>query len=72
MSLAARPGSTDPGSVRWRNESEELAMAADPEAHYIEVLLPQKAAMYAHYVGTRSFRGDLVVLARTVAAVGRG
>lgn len=70
--LSVRPGITDPASVRWRNESEELALAADPEAHYIEVLLPQKAAMYVHYVGTRSFWGDLVVLARTVAAVGRG
>lgn len=70
--LSVRPGITDPASVRWRNESEELAQAADPEAHYVEVLLPQKAAMYAEYVRTRSFWGDLVVLIRTVSAVGRG
>lgn len=70
--LSVRPGITDPASVRWRNESEELAQAADPEAHYVEVLLPQKAAMYAEYVRTRSFWGDLVVLIRTAAAVGRG
>ena len=55
-----------------RLSSSTTSLAADPEAHYIEVLLPQKAAMYAHYVGTRSFWGDLVVLARTVAALGRG
>jgi lipopolysaccharide/colanic/teichoic acid biosynthesis glycosyltransferase len=56
-----RPGITDPASVRWRNESEELAQAADPEAHYVEVLLPQKAAMYAEYVRTSSFWGDVLV-----------
>lgn len=70
--LSVRPGITDPASVRWRNESEELAQAADPEAHYVEVLLPQKAAMYAEYVRTRSFWGDVVVLLKTAAAVGRG
>ena len=70
--LTVRPGITDPASVRWRNESDELAAAADPEAHYVEVLLPQKAAMYADYVRTRSFLGDLLVLVRTAAAGGRG
>lgn len=70
--LSVRPGITDPASVRWRNESEELAEAPDPEAHYIQVLLPQKAAMYADYVRTRSFWGDVRVLLHTAAAVGRG
>lgn len=70
--LSVRPGITDPASVRWRNESEELASAPDPEAHYVDVVLPQKAGMYADYVRTRSFWGDLVVLLRTAAAVGRG
>ena len=69
--LSVRPGITDPASVRWRNESEELAQAPDPEAHYVEVLLPQKAAMYAEYVRTRSFWGDVLVLFRTAVAVGR-
>ena len=71
--LSVRPGITDPASVRWRNESEELAQAADPEAHYVEVLLPQKAAMYAEYVRTRSLLGDLRVLIATAwAVVARG
>ncbi len=70
--LSVRPGITDPASVRFRNESEELAQAPDPEAHYVEVLLPQKAAMYADYVRSRTFWGDLLVLVRTALAVGRG
>ncbi len=70
--LSVRPGITDPASVRFRNESEQLATAPDPEAHYVEVLLPQKAAMYADYVRSRTFVGDLLVLVRTALAVGRG
>ncbi len=70
--LSVRPGITDPASVHWRNESEELARAQDPEAHYVEVVLPHKAAMYAEYVQTRSFWGDVIVLLKTAAAVGRG
>jgi len=70
--LSVRPGITDPASIRFRNESEELAAAPDPEAHYVEVLLPQKAAMYADYARSRSFVGDVRVLWRTLVAVGRG
>jgi lipopolysaccharide/colanic/teichoic acid biosynthesis glycosyltransferase len=70
--LSVRPGITDPASVRWRNESEELAAAPDPERHYIQVLLPEKTRMYVDYVQGRSFLGDLRVLASTLAAVGRG
>lgn len=70
--LSVRPGITDPASVRWRNESEELAAAPDPERHYIEVLLPEKARMYVDYVRQRTFVGDLKVLFSTLVAVGRG
>ncbi len=70
--LSVRPGITDPASIRFRNESEELAAAPDPEAHYVEVLLPEKAAMYADYARSRSFVGDVRVLWRTLVAVGRG
>lgn len=70
--LSVRPGITDPASVRWRNEAEELATATDPERHYIDVILPEKARMYVDYVSSRTFVGDLKVLVSTLAAVGRG
>lgn len=70
--LTVRPGITDPASVRFRNEQEELAAVPDPERHYIEVILPEKARMYADYVRNRSLLGDLKVLWHTVVAVGRG
>jgi lipopolysaccharide/colanic/teichoic acid biosynthesis glycosyltransferase len=70
--LSVRPGITDPASVAFRDEPERLAAAADPEAYYVSVLLPEKARMYAEYVRAQSFLGDLVVLGRTARAVAVG
>lgn len=67
--LSVRPGITDPASIAFRRESEELALAADPEAHYVDVVLPRKLEMYCHYVDNQSFVGDLVILARTATSV---
>lgn len=67
--LSVRPGLTDPASVAYRREGEELAAAADPEAHYVGHILPRKVAMYADYARGISLRSDLAVLAATVRAV---
>ena len=61
-----RSGSADD----WR--SVVLAAADDPERHYVEVILPQKVAMYLDYVRTRSFLGDLRVIVGTLAEIVRG
>ena len=67
--LSVRPGITDPASIALRNEADELAAAEDPERHYIESLLPRKTALYVEYVNSRSFAGDLAVIARTLITV---
>ncbi len=64
--LSVRPGITDPASLLFRNEADELALAADPDKHYRTALLPRKARLYAEYVRTRSVAGDLAILLRTV------
>lgn len=69
--LSVRPGITDPASIALRNEAEELTAAEDPERHYIESLLPRKTAMYVDYVNSRSFAGDLMVIAQTLVTVFR-
>ncbi|MGP9707027.1 sugar transferase [Brachybacterium sp. AOP24-D1-21] len=69
--LSVRPGITDPASIAFRNESELLAAAEDPEATYKDEILPQKAAMYADYVRSRTFRGDVQIMLDTVTAVVR-
>jgi lipopolysaccharide/colanic/teichoic acid biosynthesis glycosyltransferase len=64
--LSVRPGITDPVSLMFRHEAEELALAADPDQHYRTALLPRKAQLYAEYVRTRSLTGDVAILLRTV------
>jgi lipopolysaccharide/colanic/teichoic acid biosynthesis glycosyltransferase len=67
--LSARPGITDPASIRFRNEEEILAAADDPEREYRERILPAKLDMYERYVGNISFFGDVKILAATFFAV---
>lgn len=69
--LSVRPGITDPASLRYRNESERLAAAADPEREYIEVVMPAKLALAADYVREASLGGDLRLILSTLAALRR-
>lgn len=68
-----RPGLTDPASIKFRNEEDLLRKAANPEDSYRDVILPEKLRLAEEYVATRSFLGDLSIIAQTAAAiVGRG
>lgn len=68
--LRARPGLTDPITLRLRNEEELLAeVSGDREAFYREVLQPYKLRGYAAYLRRRSWLRDIGVLLRTMAAV---
>jgi lipopolysaccharide/colanic/teichoic acid biosynthesis glycosyltransferase len=69
--LSVRPGITDPASIKFRGESGVLASQADPEAYYVDVLLPMKAQMYVDYVNHQSVKSDLGILFKTVVAVAR-
>ncbi|ARP78899.1 O-antigen biosynthesis protein WlbG [Bordetella genomosp. 6] len=69
--LSVRPGITDPASIRFRNENEILGQSADPERTYREVILPEKLRIQAEYVRTRTFSGDLKIIAQTLLAVAR-
>ena len=64
--LSVRPGITDPASLRFRNESAQLAAAADPEREYIDVILPAKLACAADYAAHASLWTDLGVVLRTL------
>ena len=67
--LSVRPGITDPASIELRHEADELAGVSDPEAYYVEVLLPRKTAVYVEYVMNRSMLGDVAILLRTARAL---
>jgi lipopolysaccharide/colanic/teichoic acid biosynthesis glycosyltransferase len=67
--LSVRPGITDPTSLEYRDESERLARAIDPEREYRDVVLPAKLRLSVHYVDTATLGSDLRVIARTLKAL---
>jgi lipopolysaccharide/colanic/teichoic acid biosynthesis glycosyltransferase len=67
--LSVRPGITDPASLSFRNESELLARAADPEREYVEVVMPMKLGLTADYVRHASLLGDIRLILATLGAI---
>lgn len=67
--LSVAPGITDLASILYKEESELLGRAADPERTYVETILPVKLEYYQRYVRERSFWLDLRIIFRTLAAV---
>ncbi len=68
--LEARPGITDPMTLRLRNEETLMMMVdSDREQFYLQTLQPFKLRGYLDYLQTRSWRSDLRVIWQTLAAV---
>ncbi|MCK6427062.1 MAG: sugar transferase [Burkholderiaceae bacterium] len=67
--LSVRPGITDFASIEFRDENDLLARSADPERTYREEVLPRKLALQARYVDQAGLRTDLMLMARTLAAL---
>jgi len=67
--LSVRPGITDFASLRFRNESELLAQAVDPEREYVEVIMPEKLRVAGNYIDHASMRSDLRLLGLTIRTV---
>jgi lipopolysaccharide/colanic/teichoic acid biosynthesis glycosyltransferase len=66
---SVRPGITGLASLAFRNESELLATASDPERAYVETILPAKLEYDLSYVAERTLVLDLLILARTIRGV---
>lgn len=64
--LALRPGITDLASIKYRNESELLAEAEDPDATYVQVLLPDKIRINLAYASQAGLWSDLLVILATL------
>lgn len=63
--LSVRPGITDPASIKYRNESDLLANADDPEKFYIEKIMPEKIKISIDYIRRRNFFTDIKVILET-------
>ena len=67
--LSVRPGITDLASIQFRDESALLALAADPEREYREVVLPAKLRLAAQYVDQATLAFDLRLIGLTLKAL---
>lgn len=67
--LTVRPGITDYAAIEYRNEEEILKEYADPEAGYLQVVLPAKIALYRQYLSRRGFWVDLGIILQTLRRI---
>lgn len=67
--LDVRPGITSLASLRYRNENELLAQAADPDRCYIEQVMPDKIAIDLEYVAHAGLWTDIKLIFSTLAAI---
>jgi len=67
--LTVKPGITDYSSIRYRDEQSVLASYADPEAGYVNEVLPAKLALSKQYVRDRNLLVDLCTIFRTMYAI---
>lgn len=67
--LRVRPGLSDPASLAYFNESEELGKVNDPEHHYIHVIMPAKLKMNLEYVLSRNAWSDWKIALLTIKKV---
>lgn len=70
--LALKPGITDPASLAYYDESEQLALAPDPEAIYVGQIMPDKIRLNLAYARQASLISDLKVIGQTVLRPVRG
>jgi lipopolysaccharide/colanic/teichoic acid biosynthesis glycosyltransferase len=63
--LRVRPGITDLASIKYRDEATVLSQSPDPEAEYINRVLPDKIKLAKEYIRHSSFLFDLGLMFKT-------
>ena len=67
--LSVKPGITDLASIEFKDESDILGRASNPESVYIEKILPIKLGYYVDYVKSNSVGGDLRIVLATLLSL---
>jgi len=67
--LRVRPGMTDLASLKYREESDFLRLAIDPEHEYVTRILPDKIALAREYVRRSSLSFDTSLIFKTLLRV---
>jgi len=67
--LSLLPGVTDPASMKYADEADVLAHAADPERMYVEEVMPRKLQLNLSYAESATFGSDVAVILRTFGVI---
>lgn len=67
--LLIRPGITAPSSIAFKDEDKLLNAGGNPEAIYVEKILPPKMALNLEYMNHLSVFRDIKIMFQTVAAI---
>ena len=69
--LSVAPGITDWASIYYKEENSLLSRSSNPEAAYLETILPAKLKYNLRYVNERSFWNDVRIIFTTLATLVR-
>lgn len=69
--LFVKPGITDYASIEYRNENELLGNAENPEAVYINEIMPAKLKLNLKYIEEQGVTTDLKIIFNTIGKVWR-
>jgi len=67
--LRLKPGITDFASIEYRDEAELLKTAEDPEAFYIETILPEKLKLHKKYINSQGLWTDFKIILKTIETI---
>ncbi|MFM7770095.1 MAG: sugar transferase [Bacteroidota bacterium] len=67
--LLVKPGITDYASIAYVRENEILGASSNPEATYINEVMPAKLELNKKYIAEQSFGTDMKILWRTFQAI---
>ena len=64
--LEVKAGITDNSAIAFRDEEKILAQYDDKERAYIDIILPQKIALYNQYIDNISLKNDIILILKTL------
>ena len=67
--LRVRPGITDNAAIAFRDEEKIMSQYEDKEKAYVDIVLPQKIALYYKYVESVSFTNDIKLILQTLKVI---
>lgn len=67
--LRFRPGISDFASIKYKDEESILSGQSNPEAHYLNVILPDKLKLGKRYTEKISLTTDLLIIMRTLKSI---